>query len=152
MKFDGFQQISAAIFVLAAGLFVAHTLQRRTTASDSVSVPSRIFLPDDINAEYLTGLYKTNTALQADGLAAPYRGRWMRVSGSVDNVSEEYGVFTISAFFPESRQPHRAVVLLRFDKRRADQVSLLKRGSALKAIGKVDIVNAAGVSLADCEF
>jgi hypothetical protein len=97
MKFDSHQQFSAAIAVLAIGYFVAHTLQNNTGAKTSTAIPvqssgdtpggERIFLPQDVDAEYLTGLLSETTILQGDAILRSLswkvdEGFWFRMAGS----------------------------------------------------------------------
>lgn len=108
MKFDGTQQISAIVVLLACGVFVAHTIQKTTQAkspiaheiptrtgssdhSDSnVNTGDRIFLQRDTTPKYLVGLYRTYTSLQADALAANYVGKWLSVSIKIHDIGPGY--------------------------------------------------------------
>lgn len=74
-----------AIFLLS--LFIFH--RPRT-----VKLPKsdkRVFT--DISPEDLIGLYKNKSYIQATKTVKPYIGKWLRVSGIVSNVYEDFVIF-----------------------------------------------------------
>jgi tRNA_anti-like len=170
MGLDVHQRIGLGIALVGTAYFLGHTAYKpkatpatqiqsaRTTAEAPKPEPSksepaespnlnRIFLPADIDPAYLRSLYKDNTALQAAALASPYLGKWMIISGSVSDIEKDYG-----GNFIISIDHNQITMLLRFTPRWAEQVSVLKRGSKIRATGKLDFINSHGVALRDCEF
>jgi hypothetical protein len=98
----------AGLFLLTVDLWAPHLLRRlehRTGAPAPVSHDSepapeqeREFLPPNITPEYLADLFDGRTDLQAKGLADPYIGKWMRVSGPLGNVGTPNKYFTQVTF------------------------------------------------------
>jgi hypothetical protein len=115
---------------------------------EKIPAEQQIFLPDDITPEYLCGLYRDKTEMQGDALAAPYQGKWMKFSGSVQNVRQIEDKFVVMLWIIEGEIDGRCT----FDKRWSDQVTVLKVGSSVKAIGKVRFINRHGMDFNDCEF
>lgn len=170
MNLDGPQRISLGIAIIAAAYFVGHTVHKFNQAKSPLlpikaavstpiapqeqpapapSVPGRLFLPDDITPQYLCGLYRDHTAVQADRLASPYQGKWMKVSGSVDDIRAEYDAFVITIWIVRGE----LIANVRFDKRRwADRVSMLKQGSEIKVTGKLQTIGQHAVFLIKCEL
>jgi hypothetical protein len=119
-------------------------------------VPQRQFLPPDIDFKYLTGLYRENTWLQADGLAKNYIGKWMKQSVIVENVVESPTLGNRSGFNVLASIEHPpknfAVESLKFGADWKDRVSVLKRGSKITFVGKIDGLDSSSITFRDCEL
>lgn len=106
------------------------------THSESAPKNARAFLPPDIDGEYLTGLYRNHTSLQADALAASYIGKWMRLSVVVNDVKRtENGLYSISYM------TDKFIVDMRFTADWADRASMLRAGSRVKVVGKLSAID-----------
>jgi hypothetical protein len=69
-------------YVLTASV-ESRTKFQTTTATDAQD-RSRIFVY--VSPSFLASLYHGRTEIEGDRLFAPYRGKWMRVSGTVRNI------------------------------------------------------------------
>jgi hypothetical protein len=183
MNFDWTQRLTGAACIFFGAYFVSHTLEKANRAGSitpatasvlaienppanavkksgqsapaQIASPSRVFLPPDISVQYLTGLYKDNTSLQADSLARNYIGKWMKQSAVVANVAE-YPTFGKSLEFQIlaslEHPPHRYIIqTLRFAETWKDRISVLKRGSEITFIGKISQIDSSSITFQDCE-
>jgi hypothetical protein len=130
-------------------------LAHNTVPGDAGDTPppprhgERIFLPDDITPEYLSCLYNNHTQLQVDALAAPYLGKWMKLSGSVHDIERQYlDRYTVTLWVSGRRK----LSTLTFQKEWKDRVSILKRESDVTAIGRLRAIYKDGLALEDCEL
>lgn len=127
-----------------------------STAAPIARAPERQFLPSDIDFEYLTGLYKGRTSVQAGMLAMNYIGKWMKQSVFVVNVTE-YSTFRnaleFSILVNLEHPPKRfAVETLKFGEAWKDRVSVLKVGSEITFTGKIEGLDSNSITFRDCEL
>ncbi len=50
--------------------------------------PNRIFVEEDITAKYLTDLCRNVTSIDAEKSIAPYKGKWLSISGYICDITE----------------------------------------------------------------
>ena len=98
-------------------------------------------------------MYRENTSLEADRLIAPYLNKWIRLTVTVRDVEYEdlndtYRVLTIL----DKKAKLLPTAVLIFQGAWKDQLSLLRRNSAVKVLGRIGAVNSAFTSLQDCEI
>jgi hypothetical protein len=111
-----------------------------------------ILLPDDIDIDYLTGLYRGRTSIQGDKLAADYIGKRLKISSTVRDVVREGEDSTIVMVGPNIVRAYTPDAVLTFSKAWSPRVSLLKAGSPIAAVGTIDRIGASSVFLKDCEL
>ncbi len=131
---------------------------------DTAAVPSeeppappapRIFIHQTVRE--LTAIFQDHTELNATQLSADFIGKWMKVSGSVREVSPTFdggvGVTlwdqqTVTAItLKDMRSAH-----LSFQKGQRDTVSHLQRNQTIVAVGKLTRITSGLVQLVDCEI
>jgi hypothetical protein len=170
MSFDATQRITGGLAVAFFAYFVAHTVHKannppkaktsfaavQEAAKDRAGAsPERIFLPPDVSAAYLAGLSDGNTQAQMSTMASAYIGKWLNISGSVDEVVDQHipatgGEFLVAILVDD---PKRQIVsILGFDGRWAERLSILRRGYRIKASGKLKSVASGGLALEQCEL
>ena len=184
MNFDWTQRLTGAACILFGAYFVAHTVQKvnktgsTTPAKVSVlaaespsanagqkleqsvtgrpALPARVFLPPDIDFEYLTSIYRERTWLQADSLAKDYIGKWMKHSAFVENVVERptfNNRLEFHVLATLEQHPKRfAVETLKFGEAWKDRVAVLKLGSKITFVGKIEGIDSSSITLRDCEL
>lgn len=92
----------------------------------------------------LLKFFEDHTSFQADKLITPYLGKWMKLSNVViSDVRDEP--------FIMGRSEDGCSVLMEFQKKWAEQVLVLRRGSNIDIIGKIRRVQYC-VVLEDCEI
>ncbi len=101
----------------------------------------------DVTPDYLTGLFKEHTHIQAEKLVEAFVGKWVRVSGEVNNVraSGEHGDIVYS-----SGEWEEGSVSMEFDDR--STVEVLKKGDVVTVVGQIKSVDTLWVDLKDCEL
>ena len=104
----------------------------------------------DVTPDYLRSFFVEHISIQAQRLIEPYIGKWMRVSGPLDDVSNnEY--FSQVVF--ERRPGTHTVTYMYFRQPdRRDRLSVLRRGTELTVLGQIERVNAMEVHLNNCEL
>lgn len=108
--------------------------------------PKREFV--QVTTAYLVGLFETHTTLEANRLLADFKGKWIPVSGQVEDVVE-MGKDTYVQMFEDERGP---LIALMFKGPWADRASTLRQGDQIRAIGKVERVDRSSVNLDPCEL
>ena len=104
----------------------------------------------DVTPQYLAGLFESYTSIQANSLAKPFIGKWMKVSGTLRNV----GSFTsFSQVTFESKLGDAVVFMLfRDEDYVANRLAVLKKGDRITVLGQIDRVEPSAVQLDDCEL
>lgn len=111
--------------------------------------PERVFLGSNSTPEFLVAQVKGHTKLQARKVIEVYLGKWLKVAGTVQDVSDRFsrGV-EATVILPSSLW-----VVLDFDARWTDRVSILIKGSAITVVGQLQAVSEGGVvTLGQCEI
>lgn len=106
----------------------------------------------DVAPEYLMGLYNGLTAIQADKLAAAYIGKWMPISGAVQNVdgANIFGAALISIALPQKEAPPK-LMFLYFDESEVTHIEGLLQGQSIKAFCQINRFGANDLRLIHCE-
>lgn len=81
--------------------------------------------------------------MQAKKLVEAYIGKWMNVASSVRDVGSDYIILDLGK---------HTLVLMTFDIKWKDQLSVLRRDSHIKAIGQIKDVDGNDVILKNCEI
>jgi len=119
-----------------------------TRAQDIHENGGRIFVSDSITPEYFRSLYAEHTAAQADKLVEVYIGKWMRVSGTVQQVYVDKGSHTPFAQIIFSGAEATNLI---FSQPWIDRVSGLRRSDKVDAVGKIKF-GITGLMLENCEL
>lgn len=99
-----------------------------------------------LTPEDLIKPYDGRTTIQGQKLASTYVGKWITVSGSVDDVESNYGTLRIRL---ERRNP---MVDLTFDEQSKDSVSVLRKGDTITARCEIQSIGRGFISLKNCEL
>jgi hypothetical protein len=114
----------------------------RQLPPDRARPEDRAFVYEDVL--FLASLYKGRTSLQADTLAELYRGKWMKITGEVNDVSED--TLSFDHHFPD---PY---IYVSFNKEWRPRFEVLKPGDIATVQGRIAEVSGSSVSFEDCEL
>jgi hypothetical protein len=95
----------------------------------------------------LTGLFDEHTSIQAEKLVEAFIGKWVRVSGTVGNVTAIAGG---GAKVQLPRDSEHSMVFMRFNDKSV--VEVLKKGDPITVIGKIRQVSTLWLELENCEL
>ncbi len=101
-----------------------------------------------VEPEYLAGLHHDLLSVQAQRLVEPYIGKWMRVAGSIRDIDDARQFLIVSRETPRNG----ASVHMIFRPKWGSSLNVLRRGDPFQVEGKISRVDAAGVTLRDCEL
>lgn len=105
----------------------------KATGGPAESTKERVFV--EITPKRLMDFYEKNTSLQGDQLVQNYLGKWISLTGTVENVGVSGLVFVS---FNMTDYKH---VLICFDKNWERRVSLLTRDQTIRVIGEIGRVS-----------
>lgn len=111
-----------------------------------IDASGRIIL--NVTPEYLIGLYKEHTTVQANKLIEVYIGKWLRVSGRLANNTSlrAYILLSDEAVFPV------ALAVAEFHKRWVDHVATLRLNTQIELLGKIVEADSTSITLTECEL
>jgi hypothetical protein len=105
----------------------------------------------DVTPEYLMRLYENKMSAQAQTLAAPYIGKWLRIQGKLEDIRRSYG-----GAVSVSLQREGAVSGLNlhafFDGDWYDRLIVMPSGTKVSLIGQIFEVEKFNVMLHNCEL
>ena len=108
--------------------------------------PSRkIFI--DASPAFLIGLYENRTSLQADALAAAYKGKWISINGTVADIAEVSVDHLIAVVHVEGK-----IVVVNFLKEEEEKILHLAHGAPIGLQGKIYEINDYMIKLSDCNL
>jgi hypothetical protein len=114
-------------------------------------LPRRTFTT--VPAEYLTRLFTEHTDLQAQKLVEVHKGKWIRVSGRVSDVSGREGGVIQVILYPPNFEPLLESMMLAFDAGdHADRAATLRRGDVVSVEGQITRVSRMHIKLDHCEL
>jgi hypothetical protein len=117
----------------------------------SEPTPGRVYVALSVPA--LIEPFGSHTTAQAKQLVAAYKGKWLRVAGTVHDVSQSEfkGRWTVT---PDSdpNSGWTASLALIFTASWKDHISVLRRGDPVVADGQLSTIESWGVILEDCEL
>ena len=108
----------------------------------------RIFLPEEITIKSLVDLTQGLTEVQAQGLIGPYIGKWKTVSGPIGNVTQD----EFSKRVALDIRIDDLLVMLWFDGRWLDRLTILPPRHMIRANGKISNISRHGLWLSQCEL
>ena len=103
-----------------------------------------------VTPTYLIGLFNGRTSMEGNRLLADFIGKWIAVSGRVNDVSE----FSSDHLFVQVHDdtPDEVYVSLSFRGEWADRASTMRRGDLIHVIGEIKEADRAGLALDPCEL
>jgi hypothetical protein len=153
MHFNWPQRIACLLAVLILAAVVSWAIHHRNKNKAPVLTPStqsdgkddRVFVP--IKTGDLMGIYRGHTNIQANKLAASYLGKWIRVSGTVNDISVfGDGDVSLSLNTAPDPWPHH----LRFSSEWLRRLEILPRGYDLTVEGKIEEIQRHHLVLVNC--
>jgi hypothetical protein len=153
-----------AACVLVAGILnllaakARYTFANSSSSASSGTTPTiqaeeRNFVGASITPEYLVGLFKEHTGIQARKLIEPFIGKWMRVSGHLSEVLSSTPNLAQVTFSGRGISSDLAVIYMYFrTKESFARLAILRRGDSLTIVGKICDVNPVQLDLDTCEL
>jgi len=157
MHFSWLQRGASLLASLVLGGFVSWNLTRRNKKKASEikteMKEERIFV--SVAPEDLMKIHKGHTEIQANKLTASYIGKWIKVSGTVQNVSksldnqkvyvslDDEGSSIFDYFFEQMAFSSDQWL---------ERLEIIPRGHHMTVIGQIDGIDSHRLSLVNCEL
>jgi hypothetical protein len=132
--------------------------QSGNSVSGTVPLPStrgdeRIFVSASITPAHLLSFFKDRTSIQAQKLVAPFIGKWMKLSGNLDEVLSSNPSRAQVTFSGRGLGSELACVYMCFRTEDSiDRLSILKRGDSMAVVGRITHADAIQLDLDNCEL
>lgn len=125
--------------------------KERTVAAKPAQTPRAkpIPVPENVTPLFLRGLFAGKTEHQGSMLAAPYMGKLMRVTGSVNEVGRGFDRWSVAI---QAAPTKRGEVILWFDEEARDKVAMLNLGDVVSAEGEIAALNDLWLQLHHCRL
>lgn len=116
----------------------------------------RAYVGENVTPTYLRGLYQGSTKLQGDNASIPYKGKWIRVSGAVYDVTPRgNGVFYVHIQYDRPQGvPYIETIastMLIFNEG-GDRVEMLHKDDLITADGQIQAIDNMSLTLNNCEL
>jgi hypothetical protein len=134
-----------------------------TTALPSPQRPAvpetRLYVPESVNPDVLTALRNDRTSIQSEPLILPYIGKWIRFTGSVQNVYEptEFRLLerttrrsTVIVEYGTPQREDNPRVFMQFGEDWFDHLHMLQRGNSITVEGRIERILSYEIHLGDC--
>jgi len=108
----------------------------------------RIFVGKKITPEYFKKVKREHTDIQGDKLLAPYIDKWMRIKGTIDNVSEYDDSYSISMAAASGGY----IIAMYFNKSWGPKITILVKGERVKVEGQITNIGSIYVALKNCKL
>jgi hypothetical protein len=119
----------------------------------SIRVEGRNFVSASVTPEYLLSLFEDHTSIQAQRLIEPFIGKWMSVSGSLDEVISSNPKSAQVTFSGRGLSSNLARIYMYFrTEDSVERLSILRRGDGMIVVGQITLVNAVQLDLDNCEL
>ncbi len=116
-----------------------------TTQQDNISDDKSERVIIDVTPDFLIGLHKNYMSIEAKRLLAPYIGKWIKVSGLIDDInSHERGVLVTLMMEPNDIWPK---VYMHCEIEWLDRLSVIKKDTKISAIGQIKDISPHNISL-----
>lgn len=122
----------------------------QSQTSTRMDSKGRIILGPSNTPEYLTGFFRNELAIHAERRTKDFIGKWMRVSGNVEDISEGYPKGTVRV--TTHRSGIVSIIFLRFDAEWHDRVMLLQRNQTITVLGSIRSIESYYLHLEHCEL
>jgi hypothetical protein len=119
---------------------------------------ARVFVGPSITPEYLIRIFREHTGIQGAALTAAYLGKWVKVSGSLGNVTSRTSDFAQLSFEratvpPEEQTPlDHTYFFMQFNKPWIERLAIARRGDKLTVVGQIGSIDGLAVVLENCEL
>jgi hypothetical protein len=123
----------------------------------SASLPARVggraFVGASVTPEYLTGLFKGHTSIQAQKLIEPFIGNWMAISGSLKEVMSSSPDYAQVTFWGRGVFDNLSTVYTYFrSKESIARLSILRPKDSITVVGQLKEISNIAVNLDNCEL
>ena len=139
-------QVAGRDALQVAGDLVLHQPARSSHRTISGTYLEDLMLVDKTPAE-LCHFYRDNTTLVADEIVERFKGKWLRYSGPISNISL-IGVRGIMLASFEGT-PH--ITMFFVDSTSKEYLSVKDKGDHVTAVGKISRIDSISLRLEDCE-
>jgi hypothetical protein len=156
-----------AMFILS--VFAFHSPKKRNIGELRLPPPPAVVAPSvvsassptvqkvfiDVSPSYLTGLYAKRTSMQGDALAAAYIGKWITVTGQVQDISDFSPMTGSGPLYVQFRDSEEQSISALFpikSAESAEKISRIPHGGAITVRGKIEIIDFMRVKLVECEL
>lgn len=110
------------------------TTQALTTARQPISTLSDGRVIANVSPEYLCGFFEHHMTIHAQKLIAPFVGKWMKISGRLENVNDYSEYLSVSL---EEYLPPNIHVIFYFNSDCKNRLEILKPGDQISFIGQI---------------
>ena len=123
-----------------------------TSAADTGQI-DRVYLGKSITSKFLRDHFLDQTRHQALRAMQPYLGKWMRVKGTVRDVTSRELSWSVGIDDgSESSSSIGANIWIKFDKSAIPKLETLRKGDVVRVRGKLEEVSSLWVDLVDGEL
>ncbi len=146
---------TVAVSLVLAGLVswrIAKENKKKAFSIESEVKEERIFVP--LAPQDLVGIHKGHTEIQAKKLTASYIDKWIRASGTVQNISGG-GRKVAVTLLPEGANMTDSYLMLFLDfqgQEWLERLQILRRGHHLTVNGQIRGINSHSLMLENCEL
>jgi hypothetical protein len=115
----------------------------------NTSVESKIIV--DVTYEYLMSFYKDRMSYQADALFAPYKNKWISLSGSIADI-RSFELLSSREVFVVLVNPPSSRIGVYFDYIWNDRLQVLRKGHEVSTLCQIIKADVLSVRLEHCEL
>jgi hypothetical protein len=140
------------VFLLLASLTswdIYRRNKKKAPSTETEVKEEKIFVP--VKPLDLMRIYKDNTEIQANKLAASYTDKWIQVSGIVSEVSP-FDNERVSISLRRSEGDFDFCLLLFSTKQWLERLQILPRGHSIIVNGQIGRIYSSGLILRNCEL
>lgn len=120
------------------------------TAPSPSLAPEREFV--DVTPEELMQMCHEHMDIQAQRLVQPYKGKWMKVSGRINNIRSSSDESAQVTFIRDTGGLIRDFYMYFKGTKWVERLAVLTRGNSVVVIGKITEISGICVTLQDCEI
>jgi tRNA_anti-like len=126
---------------------------------EATAKQERVFVPPELTPERLFSFYRENTAIQGDELTKHFVGQWIKVTGTLNDVSRSND-FRSQVTFERSNTPilewtwldYTTIYMWFREPAQIDRLKILRRGDKITVNGQVQQVQNVTLHLDNCEL
>lgn len=110
----------------------------------------RVYVSSDVSLEFLMSQFDDRTSHEGDRLVEPYIGKWMHLTGTVQEVGRDKHLGWNVALVGPDKLALKCVMLF-FGDNESGKVELLRRGVTLTAVGQIQAIDRSSVRFDHCQ-
>jgi hypothetical protein len=110
---------------------------------------TKVFVSPNINAKYLCEMFEGRTSIQASKMANAFIGKWMRCSGTIEEILASEISAQVTLTQPALKFTD---VYMFFDAEWLERLSVLKHGDPVRIIGQIEEIHRTHIQLHHCEL